>query len=126
MFKNAKTTVSQGAVGVAAAIFNYQRGGYNVSIPLIDNQGYDLIIEKNGKFLSVQVKTTKSAKNESFIVQIKRVRPNKTKNVILPLEKCDLVFILCSNGDAYSIPYGKITTTSELRTKSFTKYKIAP
>ena len=124
MFENTKTTVSQGSVGLAGAIFYYQRSGYNVSIPIVDNQKYDLIIEKDGKLLTVQVKTSRVFKKDGWQVQLKKVRPNKTKNVISPLEQTDFLFILCGDGTCFSIPFDKLTSLNELHTRRFTDCKI--
>ncbi len=52
------TTLRQGGVGLARAIYEYQKTGYTVCIPLIDAQDYDLVIEKDGTFHSVQCRTT--------------------------------------------------------------------
>ena len=51
MFKLNQSKVSQGSIGLSAAILYYQYCGYNISIPLVDNQYYDLIIEKIVKYL---------------------------------------------------------------------------
>ena len=40
---------------VAGALF---RNGYSVLVPMEDFAGYDLVAEKNGKFIRIQVKTT--------------------------------------------------------------------
>ena len=124
MFKFTKTTVEQGAVGLAAAIFYFQKSGYNVSLPLIDNQNYDIIIEKDGNFFTVQVKTTKTIKNGGYVAQLKKVRPNKTENKISPLDKCDFVFTLCDNGDMYNIPFDQLTSRNTLTIKLYSKFKV--
>ena len=117
MFKNAKTTVQQGTVGLAAAVFQYQKLGYNVSIPLVDNQSYDLVIELHGVLQTVQVKTTRFQKGGTYIVQLKSVRPNKTVNTIHNFDNssCDVLFVLSDSGDCYSIPTAEISTKTELR-----------
>lgn len=45
---------------MALAIAYFGANGYTVSIPLNDTQWYDLIIEKDGKFQTVQCKFTAS------------------------------------------------------------------
>lgn len=111
MFDENKSTVSQGTVGLTAAIFQYTTLGYRVLLPLVDNQSYDLVIEKDGLFLTVQCKTTKQQPfktNYNYFVELKSVRSNRTENKIIPLSECDLVFVLCSDGTSYSIPFTKI------------------
>ena len=108
MFNNTKTTVKQGTIGLSAAIFYYQLKGYNVSLPLNDSSHYDLIIEQNDNLYTVQVKTTSQSRKNGYAVELKSVRPNRTKNVIKDLQKVDFIFVLCSNGDVYSLTYDKI------------------
>lgn len=47
-----------GRIGLSQAINYFTIQGYTVSIPLNDTQWYDLIIEKDGKFETVQCKAT--------------------------------------------------------------------
>ena len=47
-----------GRIGLSYAINYFTLQGYTVSVPLNDTQWYDLIVEKDGKFLSVQCKAT--------------------------------------------------------------------
>ena len=47
-----------GRLGLAYAITYFSKQGYTISLPLNDTQWYDLIIEKNGIFQSVQCKAT--------------------------------------------------------------------
>jgi hypothetical protein len=124
MFSNTKTTVEQGSVGLASAVFNYQRLGYNVLLPLVDNQDYDLVVEKDKRFYTVQVKTSRVVKNGNYSVQLKKVRPNRTTNVITPMSVVDLLYVLCSNGDCYSIPYENLTSYNELRVSLHQQFKI--
>lgn len=51
----------KGRAGLSLAIAYFGTNGYTVSLPLNDTQWYDLIIEKDGKFQTVQCKFTSSA-----------------------------------------------------------------
>lgn len=124
MFKHTSTTVGQGSVGLSAAVFKYTQLGYNVLLPLVDNQSYDLAIEKDDVFQKVQVKTSSVIRNGNYLVQLKKVRHNKNANVITPLEGCDILFVLCSNGDCYSIPFDKLPSKVELRVSTVPGYKM--
>ena len=75
--------VQQGSVGLGLAIAYFVSNGFVVSIPLNDNQSYDLIVDKNG-LKKVEVKSTRfKIRNQNvYTVQLKSVRSNKTKNVI--------------------------------------------
>ena len=47
-----------GRIGLSMAINYFTLHGFTVSLPINDTQWYDLIVEKNGKFLTVQCKAT--------------------------------------------------------------------
>ena len=47
-----------GAVGVSRVASALLRLGYSVLAPLEDFAGYDLVAEKNGRFVRIQVKTS--------------------------------------------------------------------
>ena len=123
MFENVRNTVGQGAVGFSAAIFYYQKNGYNCCIPLVDNQNYDLVIEKNGELLTVQVKSTRQIVAGNYVAELKSVRPNKNTNNVKSLQPCDLLFVLCENGDCYSVPFENLTSKNQFRVSKYQKYK---
>lgn len=50
----------KGRAGMSLAIAYFGSNGYTVSIPLNDTQWYDLIVEKDGVFQTVQCKFTAS------------------------------------------------------------------
>lgn len=107
--------VEQGTIGCAVAIGYFAKKGYNVSIPLVDNQPYDLVIEKAGIFYTVQCKTTRYKQNKKdYTVQLKKVRANKTETKIMPMDKVDFVFVWCENGDTYCIPFDALTSLSQI------------
>ena len=47
-----------GRLGLSYAITYFTKQGYTISVPLNDTQWYDLIIECNGVFKTVQCKAT--------------------------------------------------------------------
>jgi len=98
--------LDQGCVGLARAIYEYQARGYAVSVPLVDARDYDLVIEKNGKFQSVQCRTTKqkSKTGDRYEVDLRSFKTNTKETVIKKRGKYDLLFVLCGNNDCYSIP----------------------
>lgn len=55
-----ETNKDKGRAGLALAIAYFGINGYTVSTPLNDTQWYDLIIEKDGVFQTVQCKFTNS------------------------------------------------------------------
>lgn len=52
-----------GRIGLSKCIDYYTVLGYTVSIPLNDTQWYDLIVEKDGVFKTVQCKATNTKSN---------------------------------------------------------------
>lgn len=52
----------QGEIGLGAAIAWFSRVGYLVSVPLCDNQPYDLVVDNGERLLKVQVKTAPGAR----------------------------------------------------------------
>lgn len=55
-----------GAVGVARVAGALFRNGYSVLTPMEDFAGYDLVAEKNGKFIRIQVKTTTKTEGDKL------------------------------------------------------------
>ena len=55
-----ETNKDKGKAGLSLAIAYFGTNGYTVSLPLNDTQWYDLIIEKDGVFQTVQCKFTAS------------------------------------------------------------------
>lgn len=111
-------TLQKGALGLAKAIYEYQRTGYTVLIPLVDAQKYDLVIEKNGVFKSVQCRTTtvksKSRTGEIFEnryeIGLRTIKTNTKETVIRKRQEgdYDLLFVMCGNGSCYSIPANEL------------------
>lgn len=105
-FKNL-STVSQGSVGLGVAVAYFVKNGYIVSLPLNDNQAYDLIVD-NGTLKKVSVKTTgfKERNNTVFTVQLKSVRHNKSRNKVVKFDSTlvDILFVYTESGDIFLIP----------------------
>lgn len=120
--------VVQGQIGLVNAIKDLTQVGYVVSLPIIDNQDYALVVEINNKLCKVQVKSSSAySKANSLIVQIKRVRANKTKNNIYNFDntKVDYVYIYEINGRRWFIPAKDIIAKSSLTmTNKLDKYKM--
>lgn len=58
-----QTNRDKGRAGMAMAIAYFGANGYTVNIPLNDTQWYDLVVEKDGIFKTVQCKATGSSDN---------------------------------------------------------------
>lgn len=117
----------KGNSGMAMAIAYFATNGYTVSIPLNDTQDYDLIVEKDSKFRSVQVKAT-GCKRKNGIYQVALKSCGGTKGKIYKTivdTKVDDIFILNEEFEMYLIPREKIKNRSTLNLcKKYQEYKI--
>lgn len=67
-------TKDKGNIGIGAAIAHFTSEGQTVCIPLTDSQEYDLIVDKDGKLLKVQVKyTAQRAPSGRLVVELRSV-----------------------------------------------------
>ena len=106
--------VTQGTLGLSYAIAYLTKQGYNVSVPLVDNQSYDLVCEIDGDLKKVQVKSTRTKENSNYCVQLRSIRANRTGNTVHKFDNksCDYLLAVTELGDIYFIP------TSEVKSKS--------
>ena len=107
----------KGNIALGQAIAYFTKEGYIISIPLNDSQQYDLIIEKNNIFQSVQVKYTseKSRNKESYICTLKTTSGTTREKIYSITEtSVDLLFCYCENGEKYLIPIKEITNNNSI------------
>lgn len=111
-------TVDQGSVGLGMAIAHFVSKGYVVSLPLNDNQPYDLIVDYDNALKKVSVKTTRfKVKGQSpYTVELKSNRPNRTGNKVKKFDGkvVDLLFVLTESGDKYLVPAAAVHNTNSL------------
>ena len=88
--------------------------GYTVSIPLNDTQWYDLIIEKNGIFQTVQCKATSTEKDQ---ISLKSTGGTKGKQYDNIINHSELDFLFCVNKDLlmWNIPVKDIIESKNRR-----------
>lgn len=115
-------------MGVGAAIAWFTRREYTVCIPLTDSQKYDLIVERDGRILRVQVKTTtRRAPSGSWEVAVKTCGGNRSgrgKISYFNHEDAEVLFILASSGEIWIIETNKDTPRSSIKLgKEYDKYK---
>ena len=101
--------------------------GYTVSIPLNDTQDYDLVVEKENKFYSVQVKAT-SCKTKYGVYQVPLKSCGGTKGKTYKTfvdTNVDYLFVLTSDKKMYLIAKDEIKnkTTLNISTKN-KKYEV--
>lgn len=107
MLQDCKNSRKQGDIGLGAAIAYFTANHFTVSIPLTDNQEYDLVIDRNDGLKKVQVKTSKHKKDSgSYEVMLKTMGGNKSGRTVKMFDPIavDYLFILTDEGIKYLIP----------------------
>lgn len=107
----------KGRFGLAMAIAYFTSQGYTISTPLNDTQWYDLIIEKDGKFETVQCKCTGSKENAISLKSCGGTKGTAYDNVLNHSE-LDYLFCVDVQGNMYVIPIEEIKNSGN--TKSIT------
>lgn len=110
------TTVTQGAIGVGKAISYFTANGRTVSIPLNDNQPYDLVVDIDGlKRVSVKTTRYKPKGSKNYVVELKSCRHNKNENKLKKFdgEAVDFLFV-CTDENLYLVPAMEVHDTTAL------------
>lgn len=107
-----------GRIGLSMAINYFTLQGYTVSIPINDTQWYDLIVEKDGIFATVQCKATQTDNNQIDLRSTGGTNGTTYDN-LLNHNKLDWLFCVNKNLEMWLIPVTDITTskTITLRTE---------
>lgn len=102
-----------GRIGLTMAINYFTVNGYTVALPINDTQWYDLIIEKDGVFQTVQCKATSS---ESNVIDFRSSGGTKGKTYDNLLNHFELDLLFCVNKDLkmWLIPINEITTSKQI------------
>ena len=85
-----------GRIGLSMAINYFTCQGYTVSLPMNDTQWYDLIIEKNGKFETVQCKATQTKNSEISLRNTGGTKGSVYDNIT---NHSELDYLFCVNKD---------------------------
>lgn len=101
-----ETNRDKGRAGMAMAIAYFGANGYTVSIPLNDTQWYDLVIEKDGEFKTVQCKATGSATNEIILTSTGGTKGTAYDSVLN--HPVDYLFCLDKEQNMFVIPVEEI------------------
>lgn len=102
-----------GRIGLSMAINYFTVKGYTVSIPINDTQWYDLIIEKDGKFETVQCKATQT---QSKTIDFRSTGGTNGGVYDNLLNYSGLDWLFCVDGELnmWLIPVKEITTKKQL------------
>ncbi len=108
------TTNEKGNIALTQAIAYFAKNQYTVSVPLNDSQWYDLVVEKDGAFQSVQVKYTGEKSKGGFYKCSLRTISGTSRKPIYTLKDhaVDLLFCYCENGAKFLIPCNEINHKS--------------
>lgn len=91
-----------GRIGLSSAIHYFTVKGYTISLPINDTQWYDLIVEKNGVFSTIQCKATGSADNTISLRSTGGTKGTDYDNVLN--HPVDFLFCLDKEMHMYVIP----------------------
>ena len=97
-----ETNRDKGRAGMAMAIAYFGANGYTVNVPLNDTQWYDLVIEKDGVFKTVQCKATGSADKAVSLRSTGGTKGSDYDNVLN--HSVDYLFCLDGSMNMYVIP----------------------
>ena len=118
------TNKDKGRIGLSMAINYFTIKGYTISLPLNDTQWYDMVIEKNNIFQTVQCKCTFT---EDDTINIKSCGGTNGSVYDSILNHPELDYLFCINKDfnCWLIPVKAIVEAGI--TKSFRlRTKLAP
>ena len=106
----------KGRAGLSLAIAYFGSNGYTVSLPINDTQWYDLIVEKDGKILTVQCKFTSSKTKEISLRSTGGTNGGVYDNLLNhPL---DILFCADNEMHLYVIPMEKLRESKNIRSIS--------
>ena len=93
----------KGRVGLSMAINYFTLNGYTISLPLNDTQWYDMIIEKDGIFSTVQCKCTGTKNGE---ISLKSMGGTKgiTYDTVFNHSELDYLFCVDKDLNMFLIP----------------------
>ena len=106
-------TKEKGDIAVAFAIQHFVSGGYEVCLPLGDKRSYDLVIEKNNTFQSVQIKYAGIylSKNGGCYANLRVMGGNQSYGYAKKYDNdaFDMLFVYTARGDKYVLPWRDVT-----------------
>lgn len=111
-----ETNKEKGRAGMALAIGYFGSNGYTVNIPMNDTQWYDLVIEKDGIFKTVQCKATGSLNNQ-IMLRSSGGTTGKTYDNVLD-HPIDYLFCVNSQQEIFIIPVEDIRKSGNVNSIS--------
>lgn len=114
------TNADKGRAGLSMAIAYFGTNGYTVSLPLNDTQWYDLIVEKDGVFQTVQCKATGTSNGKICLRSCGGTQGKEYDNILN--HPVDILFCVDNSLNMFLIPMKDLRNYSNsksinLRTK---------
>lgn len=121
----------QGDLGEIAAIAYFGHLGAPISLPAFHSQDYDLVVELDGSLHRVQVKTSRSFERGRYAVQLCTYGGNQSWNGMVRRfhpSRCDLLFVLVSDGRRWLIPAQAIEAARAIRVggPKYSEFEVDP
>ena len=94
--------------------------GYVISKPILDNARYDMVVDYNGKFYRIQIKTSRwmSEEHEGFVFNCKSQHSVAGGNKIMKYSPDEIDFFMTEfENEYYLIPCDKARSEMKLRFK---------
>lgn len=95
-----------GRLGLSSAINYFTINGYTISLPINDTQWYDLIVEKDNVFQTVQCKATNTEDNTISLRSFGGTKGSEIDNVLN--HPVDLLFCVDGKLNMWNIPVDDI------------------
>lgn len=102
-----------GRLGLSMAINYFTIQGYTISLPINDTQWYDLIVEKDDQFFTVQCKATQT-KDDTIDLRSTGGTKGSTYDNVLNHSKLDYLFCVNKDLKMWLIPIKDITTSKRI------------
>jgi hypothetical protein len=125
LFSSCRNSNQQGVIGLGEAIAYFTKKHCTVSLPLVDSQDYDIVVDDSACLKKIQVKTTATKKGKWYVVRLvngstydRKVRLNTDKIY-------DFLFVVTDGHEMYLIPKTDIDQRHSLTLGSkYSKYKV--
>ena len=117
-----------GRIGLSMAVNYFTVQGYTVSLPLNDTQWYDMVIEKDKHFYTVQCKATMTEDN-SICLRSYGGTNGKVYDNIINHPELDYVFAVNKDFECWLIPVSAIIesgNTKEIQLRTTLSSKMHP
>lgn len=104
-------------MGLTDAIHWFGAHGYNLSLPLIDAQSYDLVVDDGESLQRAQVKTTtQRSASDFFMVQLCTNGGNQSFRTTKQFDPttCELLYVLADDGHRFLIPTSTVAQRTSL------------